>query len=82
MKNFRASLAATGSGGCLCMSTNVAPVIGQDSAPDSWVRITPKPGLASQFALLAAAANDVMPGATALSALLMSLVAVSLFCVA
>jgi hypothetical protein len=37
------------------------------------VRITPKPGVLSQFALAAAALNDSMVGATALPALFVSL---------
>src|SRR5262245_20009190 len=74
VEEFQHFAAATGSLGCLCMRTKVALVIGQVSAPDSLVRMTPKPGAASQLALRAAAVNDSIVGATALPSLFISLV--------
>jgi hypothetical protein len=64
------------------MSTKVALVIGQLSGPASLVRMTPKPGAASQLALRAAAVNDSMVGATALPSLFVSLVVESWLCLA
>ena len=56
--------------------------IGHDSAPAVSVSITPKPGVASQFALLAAAISEAVVGATALPSRFTSLAKVSLLCLA
>ena len=60
----------------------MALVIGQVSAPDSLVRMTPKPCVPSQLALRAAAVKDSVLGETALPSLFISLVVESLFCLA
>ena len=65
VKNLSASRVAAASSGCLGMTMKLALASGHDSAPGMSVRITPKPGVASQFALAAAAISDAVVGATA-----------------
>jgi hypothetical protein len=60
----------------------VAPAIGHDCAPGSSVRMTLKPGVPSQSAFAAAAWNADASGTTGLPSRLISLVNVSLFCLA
>ena len=55
---------------------------GHDSAPGMSVRITPKPGVASQLALAAAAISDAGVGATARPSLFTIRTKVSLPCLA
>ena len=81
-KNFSASRVAAASSGRLGITMKLALANGHDSAPGMSVRITPKPGVASQLALAAAAISDAGVGATARPSLFTIRTKTSLLCLA